>query len=82
MRPLIYALTGDVSKTIITRIQQLPFCGVYEKIDVGDMRFLLELIDERKKEFIQKKYKRMQSVVSSREQVGLLQQVADVGIQS
>jgi hypothetical protein len=32
LRPLIYALTGDVSKKMIDKIESYPFVGVFEKI--------------------------------------------------
>jgi hypothetical protein len=32
LRPLIYALTGDVSKQMMEKIESYPFVGVFEKI--------------------------------------------------
>lgn len=51
MRPLIYALTGDVSSTTMEKIKSYPFMGVFEKIGVEEAKFILDQIDGRKEVF-------------------------------
>ena len=33
-RPLIFALTGDLSEDIIDKIASFPFCGMFDKISL------------------------------------------------
>jgi len=47
MRPLIYALTGDVSSKTMEKIKTYPFMGVFEKIGVEEAKFILDQIDGR-----------------------------------
>ena len=56
LRPLIYALTGDISRHAIQRIQQLPFCEVFEKIGVEEVKKILEFVESRKRKFFKTKF--------------------------
>ena len=47
MRPLIYALTGDLSSLTMEKIKSYPFMGVFEKIGVDEAKFILDQIDGR-----------------------------------
>jgi hypothetical protein len=42
LRPLIYALTGEVSTLAMEKIKSYPFMGVFEKIGVDEAKFILD----------------------------------------
>lgn len=42
MRPLIYALTGEVSSKVMEKIKSYPFMGVFEKIGIEEAKFILD----------------------------------------
>ena len=65
MRPLIYALTGDISQDAIKRIQQLPFCEVFEKIGIEEMKKILEFVESRKRKFKRSKFSNIPSSMNS-----------------
>lgn len=48
LRPLIYALTGDISTQAMEKINTYPFMGVFEKVGVAETKFILDQIESRK----------------------------------
>jgi len=51
LRPLIYALTGEVSTLAMEKIKSYPFMGVFEKIGVEEAKFILDQIESRNDEY-------------------------------
>ena len=47
LRPLIYALTGDLSEPVIAKIALFPFMGLYDKLTPENVAEIKETIKNR-----------------------------------